>query len=241
MPRGFAWRWGNAIMKRLLTTAALGAALCLSVGVAVAEPLAQSYKAGRDFSYRNPGGVWSYGYGTTGVKASFTSLGALIDKCGGAEALTDCFRVNEGLVGSNVTGKTQVVNATSSSIVVPSAGLLLHPNASGQDVIVQFKAPQAGSYEMKGFYQILDNAPTSVAPKIFINAKDVTKKAFGSKADVVLSGAADPAAKKGGEKKSFSLTRTLAKGDRLQFGLNPNGDWRFDSTSFDVTITPVAE
>lgn len=227
-------------MKKLLSTVALGAALCLFAGAVVAEPLAQSYKAGRDFSYRNPNGVWTYGYGTTGVKSNFTSLGALIDKCGGAEELTDCFRVNDGLVGSNVTGKVQVVNAPSSSIVIPVGPLLLHPNASGQDVIVQFKAPQAGNYQIKGFYQILDNAPTSVAPKMFINARDVTKAAFGSTTDVVLSGASNPAEKKAGEKKSFSLTRTLAKGDRVQFGLNPNGDWRFDSTSFDVTITPVA-
>ena len=229
-------------MKTILTAAA-AAALLATVATANAQsPAPENYNALRDFSYNNPNGVWSYGYGTAGDKNTFVVYPVGLDAgCGRTEdVICDCFISSNSLVAQNVSGKLQVVNAAASSIVVPVDALQLHPRDDGQETIIVFKAPAHGFYKMEGFYEILDNAPTSIAPRIVIGTKDQTRKAFGSKVDVVLSGASDPANKKVGEKKSFSFTRELSKDQRVQFSLNPNGDWRFDSTGFDVTITPVA-
>jgi len=223
-------------MKRLAILAAL--AIAATAGAAHAQT-PTVYKAGRDFSYLNPGGVWSYGYGQTGT--SFTLYSGLIDRCGAAEDGSDCFYFSNALVGSNVLNKRRVEAASASTIVIPEKGLLLHTGSDGSDPIVRFTAPAAGTYRIEGYYQILDNRPTGVAPKIFVDALDVTQKAFRADADVVLTGASDPDAKKVGETRKFALTRKLRKGAVVSFGLDEAGNWTFDSTGFDVTIAPVAE
>lgn len=222
-------------MKRL---AILAAALAMAASAAHAQSPAV-YKAGRDFSYLNPGGVWSYGYGRTGT--SFTLYPGLIDRCGAAEEGSDCFNFSNALVASNVLNKRRVEIASASSIVIPEKGLHMHTGSDGSDAIVRFTAPAAGKYRIEGYYQILDNRPTGVAPKIFVDAIDVTLKAFRADAPVVLSGASDPEAKKVGETRKFALTRKLRKGAVVSFGLNEAGNWTFDSTGFDVVIAPVVE
>ncbi|MFC3691974.1 hypothetical protein [Chenggangzhangella methanolivorans] len=225
-------------MKTMLTCAAV-AALLATVGPASAQsPAPASYKATRDFSYNNPGGVWSYGYGTAGDKASFVRYPAGLISA--ANGLLDSFYDGESSVSVNATGAVALHDPGSSKVVIPTDALVMHPRLDGQETMVVFTAPAHSFYRMEGFFEILDNAPTSVAPRIVIGTKDQTRKAFGEKQTVVLSGAADPAALKPGEKKSFSFTRELSKNQRVQFALNPNGHWRFDSTGFDVTITPVA-
>lgn len=230
-------------MTRFLTAAAAAAAILLSAGGAMAQgrPAPENYNALRDFSYNNPNGVWSYGYGTAGEKASFTVYPVGLDAgCGRTEdVISDCFLDAESLVAQNVSGKLRTAGGGASTIVIPADALQLHPRNTSQDTIIVFTAPKDGSYRIEGFFEILDDRPTSIAPKIFVNAKDITRKAFKSDVDVVLSGAADPVKKKVGEKRKFSVTQALLKGQRLQFALNPNGDWRFDSTGFDATVTPV--
>lgn len=223
-------------MKAILTGAAVAAAFAASISVAAAEsPAPANYKALRDFSYSNPNGVWSYGYGTAGDRSSFVRYPLGLQILGGG--LIDSFYDSESSVSVNNTGKTVVLNASSSSVVVPTDALVMHPRSDGQDTMVVFTAPGFGLYQIEGFFEILDNAPTGVAPRIFVGSKDVTKTAFGKK-DVVLTGGSDPSKKKAGQKKSFSFTQELSPNQRVQFALTPNGDWRFDSTGFDVTITP---
>jgi len=226
---------------RIILSAAAAAVIAWTGAANAQSPAPENYNALRDFSYNNPNGVWSYGYGTAGDKDTFVVYPVGLDAgCGRTEdVVSDCFLNSTSLVAQNVSGKVQVVNAPASSIVIPNDALQLHPREDGQETIIVFKAPAHGFYRMEGFYEILDNAPTSIKPRIVIGSKDQTRKAFGSKVDVVLSGAADPANKKVGEKRKFSFTRELSQNQRVQFAVNPNGDWRFDSTGFDVTITPV--
>jgi hypothetical protein len=225
-------------MKTILTGAAVAAMLAATIGAAAAQNAAPAnYKALRDFSYSNPNGAWSYGYGAGGDAASFVRFPTSLQILG--NGFLDSFYDSESTVSLDNTGGTKVLAASASSVVIPTDALVMHPRSDGQDTMVVFTAPAAGFYLMEGFFEILDNAPTSVAPKIFIGSKDQTLKAFSSKNPVVLTGPADPSKKKVGQKKKFSLTRELSVGQRVQFVVNANGDWRFDSTGFDVTITPV--
>lgn len=221
--------------RRVLSAAVAAAAFCLGASAASA----QSYKLERDFSYVNPTGVWSYGYGTTG--SSFTPFAALLDECGAETQGSDCFLEDGAVVAINVVHKNFVRTFPFSSVVLPDTGVQLHPKNDGADAIVRFTAPSTGTYRFEGYYQILDTNPSGVAPKIFVGARDFTSKAFDEDGAVVLNGPADTEAKKGGQIKRSSLTRQLAKRAVVQFGLDPNGDFRFDSTGFDVTVTPVAD
>lgn len=226
-------------MSKHLTGIAAVALLFGLAGPVAAEPLYFNYKAARDFSYSNPSGVWAYGYGTTGDKSDFKLLDQLLEFCGTSAMISDCYRTGDALVASNVSGATRVAHAAASDVVVPADVLQLHPHSNTKDVIVQFTAPKTANYRISGFYEILDTKPTGVAPKIFVNGKDMTLKAFHSKKKVVLKGGADAVARLPGESDSFNFDQKLAKGDRVQFGLNADGDWSFDSTGFDVRIVPL--
>lgn len=223
----------------MMKTMALAAMLAVAGLTTGAE--AQSYKATRDFSYQNPNGVWQYGYGLSGPGGTFTRIpGPLVDKCFQPKEGSDCFLDSDALVSVNTSGKTYVAVAPSSSIVIPNDALRLHPRSDNQEVIIQFRAPAEGEYSFNGFYQILDTNPSSIAPRIFVGAVDVTPEAFREAGPVILAGpGADAAAKKGGQLKRFRFTRTLSKNGVVRFGLGANGDFRFDSTAFDVTATPT--
>lgn len=225
-------------MKTFLTSAAVAVALTASAGAASAQSAAPaSYKAVRDFSYNNPGGVWSYGYGTAGAPATFVRYTTGL--VSGANGLLDAFNESESVVAVTTQTETAVHNPGSSQVVIPVDALVMHPRSDGQETMVVFTAPAAGTYKIEGFYEILDNAPTGVRPRIVIGTKEFTRAAFNSKVDVVLTGASKPGTKEVGQKRAFTLTRQLSKGNRVQFALNPNGDWRFDSTGFSATVTLV--
>lgn len=202
----------------------------------LASPLpaaAETYKVVRDFSYLNPGGVWSYGSGDTG--RSFTLVPSISDGCGTPGGRTDCFRVGNAIVYINTSGNA-FADPGSGTVLVGDNVLMLHP-ADGVDAIVRFRAPRAGTYTFKGSYAIMDTSPTGIAPKIFVGATDVTKAAFGSKVDVALTGpGAVLAKKKPGGSKAFTFTRTLKAGQPVYFGVNALGNWLFDSTALKLEV-----
>lgn len=224
-------------MIRTLLLAA--AAMVATAGAASAQaPQPSAYKAARDFSYQNPNGVWTYGIGRTGSTFALHP-GGLVEAGGPGEV--DYFNTNNALVGVNTVGKRVVENLPSSSVVQPANLLIMHTGSDGNDSIVRFTAPAAGRYSFEGYYVILDNRPTGVAPKIFIGDTDVTMRAFRTDAAVMLTGGSDPAAKKPGERRRFAITSKLKAGQIVSFGLNDAGNWLFDTTGFDVTVRPVAE
>lgn len=198
---------------------------------------AETYKMPRDFSYLNPTGVWAYGSGVTG--ASFTLFPALKSACDVAKK-ADCFTGGNAQVYINTSGGAYVDKA-SGTVLIGDNVIMMHPD-TGVDAIIRFKAPRAGTYVFKGSYAIMDSSPTGVAPKIFVGATNLTKAAFKSAVDVVLTGpGADLAKKKPGQRKAFSFSRALKSGQLVYFGLNEAGNWTFDSTAFVVTAEIAAQ
>ncbi len=205
-----------------------------AAAVGFASPAgAETYKVIRDFSYLNPGGVWAYGYGTTGK--SFTLYPAISTGCGTTGGRTDCFRNGNALVYQNTYGAA-FADPGSGTVLVGDNVVMMHPDA-GVDTIVRFKAPRAGSYVFKGSFTLMDSSPTGIAPKIFLGSKDLTKTAFKSTVDVTLTGpGAILSKKKPGGSKAFAFTQALRAGQVVYFAVNDLGNWTFDSTALKLEV-----
>lgn len=217
-------------MNKFLKTILLG---LIGLAATQSSASAETYKVIRDFSYLNPGGVWSYGYGVTGT--SFAIVAPIENGCGTAGGRNDCFRHGNALVYMNTSGSS-FVDPGSGTVLVGDNVLMMHPDA-GVDAIVRFRAPRVGTYTFKGSFTIMDASPTGIAPKIFAGTRNITKAAFKSASDVTLTGpGADLARKKPGGSKRFAFSRTLQRGQVVYFGVNDLGNWTFDSTAFKLEV-----
>jgi len=185
-----------------------------------------------DFSSSNPSGAWRYGQGTTG--STFSPYSDFTTACNG-QAGVSCWQppiivFGVPLVGKNTTGST----LNFGTVVLPTDVLWVHP---GQvlDSIVQWTAPAAGLYNISGFFELLDITPSGVIVNLYDNSAPVFPP------NVLLGPGANQATSTPGQKFSFSTTLSLATGDVLSFGVNNDGDFRFDSTGLAATITSVPE
>ena len=92
-------------------------------------------------------------------------------------------------------------------------------------------APTAGTYDIAGFFELLDIAPTGVVTSIYDGANQLFT------ATLTGPGAAQPSTP--GERQSFSLIETVTAGTIIAFGVNNDNNFLNDSTGFEATITPA--
>jgi YVTN family beta-propeller protein len=200
--------------------------LIMLLGIVTTASVAQTWDATKDFGPSNPNGVWSYGYGITGT--SFTLDPLYNPDCFGVSGLV-CWILNEDVpdVGFNTTGDW--INWR--TVVFPPDVLHVHPGPNdGQDSIVQWTAPVAGYYKISGFFEILDTNPTGVIGLVFRNGTLLYR------GELLGPPAQHPDQVGGREDFSFSKL-FLNAGDVISFAVNKDGDYRFDSTGFNATIT----
>lgn len=198
---------------------------------------AATFKALRDFTANNPNGAWSYGYAST-MRGAFNIYDTFEHDCqAGVLVGEDCWDAYpnplHAQVGKNATGAAFAVL----TLVVPTDALLMHPGGGLERSIVRWTCPKSGTYGISGFFEILDAYPTGIRPKIFVNRKSITTEAFGGDSGELTGPGANQSTLKAGQRKNFSFTRSIKRGTTISFGVSPAGNFGFDSTGFDATIT----
>jgi hypothetical protein len=217
----------QTILKKCSFTA-LFFALVASSGAARAT----TYDALTDFSIANgnPNGVWSYGEGDVGTTnfRPFTVNGT--DPTNAARAAFWRSTVlNDGAPA--IIKNTLGVAFSASTAVFPTNVLDIHPGID-DDVIIRFTAPTAGTYTYAGLFETLDyQAPSGIIGEIYKNGQQLFSQ------ELVGNPKADLTNLLPGEVIDFNGSIFLAQGDTLSFAANRDGNYLFDSTGFDVTIT----
>src|SRR5882672_5396586 len=120
---------------------------------------------------------------------------------------------------------TSTTQSYASGVVQPADMLNLHPGFSGERSVLRWTAPAAGSYLIEGKFQGLDTRGNTSDATITHNGASVFSANINSYGAQAL----------------FSLTRTLAAGDMIEFtvGWGSNSDYSFDSTGLAASITLV--
>jgi hypothetical protein len=198
--------------------------LQLSVALALlAAPVLSgaTYDPIADFSLAaNPNGVWAYGYSSTlsNLGVNFTPMNTGTNCAVGLQ----CWQLNNALpqIIKNVSGVPYAVG----TVVVPTDELHLHPGQGGIYSILRWTAPATGAYDIEGAFSVQD-----------ISANSVTLHIEGlGYSDSFVS---QPL----GTQKSFSYNNTpIAAGTSLYFAVGDAGDYTFDSTGLELTITDSA-
>ena len=207
--------------------------LTILLTLLTAASVAQTWDATKDFGPSNPNGVWSYGDGITGT--SFTLYSFYYIDCGdlwGVKGIV-CWTTQTHdvpFVSFNTTGDW----LSFWGIVIPPDVLFLHPGPDdGQDTIVQWTAPVAGTYYIHGFFEILDSHPTGIVGLVFRNGTPLFR-------GELLGPPAQPPDKVGGREDFYFAKLSLKAGDVISFGVNKDDDYHYDSTGFNATITTAA-
>ena len=206
----------------------------MAIGVIASSTTAhaKTCDAVTEFSSSSSTGVFSYGTGVTGT--SFMPLTNYSAPCQGMvsglrywQTATPVSLVP--LVSKNLTGAT----LNFYTVVLPTEVLLVHPGPS-TDSIVRFTAPTTGKYNVSGFYQLLDTAPTGVNVIIAFDNTVVF--------DTALTGpAAISAGTPGGSVPLGAKGIFLHASDFLDYGVNNAGNFYNDSTGLALTFATVPE
>ncbi len=196
--------------------------------LAAAGYATDTWDATKDFAAFNPNGAWSYGYGSTG--SSFTPYSLFDPNCEGGIACWYAGLYQDiPVVGFNQTGHY----IDWQTVVFPPDSLSVHPYA-GEDTIVRWTAPADGTYNIAGFFDILDTHPTGI---IGLAYKNSTQLYSGE-----LLGPPAQFPDKVGGREDFSFSAlNLKAGDVISFGVNDDNDFYYDTTGFNATITAVPE
>ncbi len=183
---------------------------------------AGSFDAVEDFSgTQNPSGPWSYGWKPTrtgtftpGVPSMYYGMpGWLRAKVPDPNGLP--------VVAQGPRGQTYSFGG---SVLLPADLLDVHPGPTGQNAVVRWTAPAAGSYRIDGRFQGISTANPTVDVAILHNATAVFT------GNITSFGQATP----------FSLVRNVVAGDVLDFSVGfGNGNFNNDSTGLAVRVTPV--
>jgi hypothetical protein len=191
--------------------------------------LGATWNALKDFSLsQSPTSTWQYGYGTAG--STFTQLAYTDLRVGGGHTTESWDTPFQNpwdipLIDREVSGSAFV---RGTGIVTPDA-LGVHPGETS-DVIIQWTAPSAGIYSFSGLFQLQDAYPTGVIGEVYANATPLF-------AGTLTGPGADLATATPGQSELFSGSRALSAGDKLTFAVNDKGDYGFDYTGFNVTIS----
>jgi hypothetical protein len=202
-----------------------------ALGLALAAPAqATVYDAVTEFATgANPNGTWTYGYGSVGSVTALenSGTGVLGSNFNYWQAASPVDLVP--LVGNNSGAVT-----TFSTVLVEPGVLLIHPGQNS-DVIVQWTAPTAGTYNFSGLFEILDSNPTGVNAEVFTSNSATPVSNF------FLNGAANLGTLTPGQSANFNGIVTLDALGTISFVVNNAGNFLDDSTGLTATITSVPE
>jgi hypothetical protein len=219
----------------------------------------QSYNAGQDFSNtNNPEGQWSYGWSQTSgstfnllpntTQFSGTAADGITpltldvwtsDCCGTVQPLVEHNAVNQMYFSDSVTIPPDTLCHGCSYI----GGLAFHPGPNGENAIVRWTAPAAGTYHVNATFAGEDATGTTTDVSVYHHSATATKKIFG--ADVLGYCGVAPSSSVGcfgtSPMQHFAGNIVLAAQDTIDFsvGYGING-YGYDTTGLDVVITPVA-
>ena len=177
---------------------------------------------------------WSYGY-----RSSLTGTSLSLFTSADHTNANDGNSSMQGFDSGNATPKV-VVNTGASDVVfdfgfgnlnpIHPEEMDLHPGPNNEFSIVRWVAPATGSYLISAYWTDLDPLGTQFAG---VN---------GATGAITLNGSilfdVDFANNSG---TSTSFTQTLNAGDIVDFLTGSQGDYRFDDTGFDATISAVPE
>jgi hypothetical protein len=201
-------------LRKLLVVLSLFAAL----GLWFCSPtMAATYDLAADFTaVQNPNGVWSYGWTanrgstfhlvTTPGQAS--SYGTLIGWIPYADIISPAYAVTDWSAPTEF---------------VPLGTVNLHPGPLGQNSVVRWTAPSAGTYTIQGWFKGNNfGGPTSTDVAILHGTAEIFTGAINS-FNVRLN---------------FALTKQLNAGDTIDFtvGYGSNGNYADDATGISATI-----
>ena len=182
-----------------------------------------SWDLAGDFTTRiNPSGVWSFGYRNNAL-ATIQPLSASKSNC--SDIGLTCWVMSATapdipLIGANLNDSTLVKR----TIVVAPNEVVLHPGQNGEQAVVTWKSPAAGTYRIKGAFQVVDNAPSGVNVAI--------DEGLASIYSVSLGGA--------NRSGTFDFNRQFMKDEAIYFSVDAAGNYGNDSTALSVTVTKVA-
>src|SRR6185295_17528120 len=183
-----------------------------------------SYNAVTNFSgSQNPTGAWSYGYRTpAGVYGSYPSNSNIFGSGTSSWSQPSLAWCCPSLT-KNTTGGTLAYG----SIVQPADVLNLHPGPNGERSVLRWTAPGSGSYQLSGRFQGLDSG-AGTTTDVLIQHNGVT----------IYSGAINGY----GNQLQYSLNRSVAAMDVIEFsvGVGSNGTFNSDSTGVAATITQTS-
>ncbi len=186
-----------------------------------------NYNAASDFSpTSNPAGAWSYGYKSAPNSAFTLSANNGQPWTGGVSNWSP----NAGgaccpTVTENTTGATQTY--AGGAVVQPAELLNLHPGASGEQSVVRWTAPAAGTYQIAGRFEGIDAAVgTTTDVHILDNQTEILSNNVNGY----------------GSQVPFNLTVLASAGEAIDFavGFGSNQTYNNDSTGLAASITPVA-
>lgn len=210
-------------MKRWFIGVAI---LTLMVGdVAVAGTV---YDAAADFSIAsNPNGVWSYGYTTTlgGTPTLYTNSSTNVDGNSNFEGWVS----NQGVGDTPLVVKnTATTEQRGGSVDLLAGELAFHPGPTGDQSVVRWTAPTAGSININATFEGRDIYGTTTDVHVLDNGTalfngEVT--GFGSSSD-----------------QTTSLSILVHAGDTIDFvvGDGSDGNFFYDTTGLAATIQYAA-
>ena len=182
---------------------------------------AASYNATTSFKGTGQGGAFQYGTSTgtftdTGV---FTAFGSTSADCAG-DANFLC-----ASNGSLVPGVGKVIDggeAAFQTVLVPSGTLWVHPGTDVQTEIV-FTAPTAGEYSFTANVGRLDTTSNGNGVNYFFQR--------------FSGGSLSASTPYGADSSNLGITQELIAGQQIAFAINNNGEYSYDSTAVDLSVT----
>jgi len=172
---------------------------------------------GADPSLRNPGGVWSYGYGTTATPFTLYSAWDF----GYGEALLSWNRSSSQTTPHATVNLSNGPRLFASVFTVPSGYVNLHPGPSGERSVARWTAPMTGTVRLKGEFRGLDPGTTT----------DVRIDHAGT---AIWSNSIN-----GTDARTFWLNVAVVRGQTLDLsvGVGSNGNYFSDSTGLTVSAS----
>lgn len=181
------------------------------------------YDAAKDFSFvNNPNRAWSYGF----TSALGGNLSLYTNKTTNDFGV-DCWYGSDPVhwtpgVGKNESGKT--LTNVENSITFAPGDMVFHPNSNGENSVVRWTAPAAGTCTIDASFALIDQQAKDVDVHVMHNGSSIF--------DSVVSGYLDS------QSYSSASPITVAKNDTIDFvvGVGPGGDFWDDTTRLNATI-----
>jgi Repeat of unknown function (DUF5648) len=191
-----------------------------TVNVSAAPAPTGVFNIATDFSIAtNPNGAWSYGY-----KASSGSPFQLFNTpTVNAFGVVGFDRWNTPSVGAEPHVMFNKTNTDLNYVTftVPAKTLQLHPGSNGEIAVARWTAPSSGTYQLNAIFRANDNTTTLV--NILKNGVNLFNNSISGTGMIA----------------SYNAPISIVANDTLDFLVDRNLEYHFDSTGLAVSITPV--